>query len=98
MPPLTIVACFFRICITNEKSRLIYVKNHWYFLYGKLGDILTFVTLISWPFDHDVEGKVFMYQMKANMFIHNMSKFLADTTTIKFLVIFLISELMFYWA
>jgi hypothetical protein len=35
-----------------------------------------------------------MYQMKAN--IYNMSKFLADTTTIKFLVIFLISELMFF--
>jgi hypothetical protein len=39
-----------------------------------------------------------MYQMKANMFIYryNMSKFLPDTTTIKYLVIFLISELMFF--
>jgi hypothetical protein len=38
--------------------------------------------------DLDDEGQVFMYQMKANMFIYNMSKFLADTTTITFLVIF----------
>jgi hypothetical protein len=37
-----------------------------------------------------------MYEMKANMFIYNMSKFLADTTTIKFWVIFLISEFMFF--
>jgi hypothetical protein len=37
-----------------------------------------------------------MYQMKASMFIYNMSKFLADTTTIQFWVIFLISELMFF--
>jgi hypothetical protein len=65
-------------------------------LYGKFGDFFTFVTLTSWPFDLDVEGQVFMYQMKANMFIYNMSKFLADTTTIKLLVNFLISELMFF--
>jgi hypothetical protein len=62
-------------------------------LYGKFGD---FLPLWPWPFDLDVEGQVFMYQMKANMFIYNnMSKFLPDTTTITFLVIFLISELMF---
>jgi hypothetical protein len=54
------------------------------------------VTLTYCPFHLDVEGKVFMYQMKANMFIYNMSKFLADTTTINFLVISLISELMFF--
>jgi hypothetical protein len=50
--------------------------------------LLAFVTLTTWPFDLDVEGQVFMYQVKANMFIYNMSKFLPDTTTIKFLVIF----------
>jgi hypothetical protein len=60
-------------------------------LYGRFGDFLT-----SCPFYLDVEGQVFMYQMKANMFIYNVSKFLADTTTIKFLVIFKISELMFF--
>jgi hypothetical protein len=43
---------------------------------------LTFVTLTSWPFDLDVEDQVFMYQMKSNMFIYNMSKFLPDSTTI----------------
>jgi hypothetical protein len=37
-----------------------------------------------------------MYEIKANIFIYNMSKFLADTTTIKCLVIFLISEFMFF--
>jgi hypothetical protein len=54
--------------------------------------------LTSWLFDLDVEGQVFMYQIKANMFIYNMSKFLADTTTINLLVIFgdLISEFMFF--
>jgi hypothetical protein len=58
-----------------------------------MASLVIFLPLWPWltSFDLDAEGQVFMYQMKANMFICNMSKFLHDTTTIKFFVIFFLT-------